>query len=66
MDLTEDLREAILLLIPAHPVHPAPAHNPVEEFRRQERERMQQHETDSEEGDPGIWDSLDQLDLDNE
>ena len=66
VDLTEDLREAILLLIPAHPVHPAPAHDPVEEFHRQERERMQQQDTDSEEGDPGIWDLLDRLDIDNE
>ena len=67
VDLTEEIRESIVLLVPVHPVHPAPSTDPVGAFHQREDKRLEKSLKDEEkEPEAGVWDSLDGLDFENE
>ena len=67
VDLTEEIRESILLLVPVHPVHPSPSADPVGVFHQREDKRLEESLKDEEkEPEAGLWDSLDGLDFENE
>ena len=67
IDLTEGIRESVLLLVPAHPVHPSPSSNPVDAFHQREQARLEKRiVAENEEPAAGVWDTLEGLDLEND